>query len=130
MDKENVLIGHIMVDLDLYLITKDLSIEEKANYYDAIMKKYRHEDYRKHLITSAVEMCFKFSCLAIDKCKILGKQKQEQRSESARTAANARWNGAKKGKAKENEIFDAEEVEQFPWKAFYEPFPKHEDRKK
>ena len=81
MDKENVLVGHIMVDLAFYPITSTLSVEEKANYYDAIMKKYRHEDYQQHLTTEKVRMCFEFSCVDIDKCKQLHERKDKERKE-------------------------------------------------
>lgn len=147
MDKENVLIGHIMVDLAFYPITSTLSVEEKANYYDAIMKKYRHEDYRQHLITEKVRMCFDFSCVDIDKCKQWHERKDKERKEHSSKGGiksgevrRARKVNAEKqdeeatdkvqSHPKEKEIFEAEEVEQFPWKEFYEPFPKHEGRKK
>lgn len=131
MNKENVLIGHIMIDLDIYSITQNLSIEEKANYYDAIMKKYRKEEYNKHLITDKVKMCFDFSCMDIDKCKAIGKKKEELRKERASNAANARWRKEKKeSKAQaaqqdedtappSDEIPMAEQVELYPFEEFW-----------
>lgn len=139
MIKENVLIGHIMIDLDIYSITRNLSIEEKANYYDAIMKRYRKEKYENHLITDKVKMCFDFSCMDIEKCKAIGKQKEEQRKERASTAANARWRKAKKeAKAQAEQtdeetaplsgeipLADVEEVEQYPFEEFWKIYKKN-----
>lgn len=133
MDKENVLIGHIMMDLDIYSITRNLSNEEKASYYDAIMKKYRNEKYGNHLINDKVKMCFDFSCMDIEKCKTIGKQREEQRKERASTAANARWRKAKKEAREQAEqqgtedaspsdeipLVDVEEVEKYPFEEFW-----------
>lgn len=142
MDKENVLIGHIMIDLDIYSITQNLSIEEKANYYDAIMKKYRKEEYNKHLITDKVKMCFDFSCMDIDKCKAIGKKKEELRKERASNAANARWRKEKKeSKAQaeqqdeniappSDEIPMAEQVELYPFEEFWNIYDKNVGKRK
>lgn len=138
MDKENVLIGHIMIDLDIYSITRNLSNEEKASYYDAIMKKYRNEKYENHLINDKVKMCFDFSCMDIDKCKTIGKQREEQRKERASTAANARWSKAKKEAREQAEqqgtgdaspsdeipLVDVEEVEKYPFDEFWKIYGK------
>ena len=136
MDKENVLIGHIMMDLDIYSITRNLSNEEKASYYDAIMKKYRNEKYENHLINDKVKMCFDFSCMDIDKCKTIGKLREEQRKERASTAANARWRKAKKEAREQaeqqgtddaspsDEIPLVDDVEQYPFEEFWKIYGK------
>lgn len=103
MDKENVLVGHIMVDLAFYPITSTLSVEEKANYYDAIMKKYRHEDYQQHLITEKVRMCFDFSCVDIDKCKQWHERKDKDRKEHSSKGGIKSGEVRRAKKAKESE---------------------------
>lgn len=122
-----------MMDLDIYSITRNLSNEEKASYYDAIMKKYRNEKYENHLINDKVKMCFDFSCMDIEKCKTIGKQREEQRKERASTAANARWRKAKKEAREQAEqqgtedaspsdeipLVDVEEVEKYPFEEFW-----------
>lgn len=122
-----------MMDLDIYSITRNLSNEEKASYYDAIMKKYRNEKYENHLINDKVKMCFDFSCMDIDKCKTIGKLREEQRKERASTAANARWRKAKKEAREQAEqqgtgdaspsdeipLVDVEEVEKYPFEEFW-----------
>lgn len=127
-----------MMDLDIYSITRNLSNEEKASYYDAIMKKYRNEKYENHLINDKVKMCFDFSCMDIDKCKTIGKQREEQRKERASTAANARWRKAKKEAREQAEqqgtgdaspsdeipLVDVEEVEKYPFEEFWKIYGK------
>ena len=142
MDKENVLIGHIMMDLDIYSITRNLSNEEKASYYDAIMKKYRNEKYENHLINDKVKMCFDFSCMDIDKCKTIGKLREEQRKERASTAANARWRKAKKEAREQaeqqgtddaspsDEIPLVDAVEQYPFEEFWNIYDKNVGKRK
>ena len=142
MDKENVLIGHIMMDLDIYSITRNLSNEEKASYYDAIMKKYRNEKYENHLINDKVKMCFDFSCMDIDKCKTIGKLREEQRKERASTAANARWRKAKKEAREQaeqqgtddaspsDEIPLVNAVEQYPFEEFWNIYDKNVGKRK
>lgn len=135
MDKENVLIGHIMMDLDIYSITRNLSNEEKASYYDAIMKKYRNEKYENHLINDKVKMCFDFSCMDIDKCKAIGDKRQKERSANASKAgiASAEARRAKKEAREQAEqqgtedaspsdeipLVDVEEVEKYPFEEFW-----------
>lgn len=143
MDKENVLIGHIMMDLDIYSITRTLSNEEKASYYDALMTKYRNEKYEQYLINDKVRMCFDFSCMDIDKCKAVGERREAIRKERASKAANARWRKDKKTAEQtdeetaqpsdeiplaEAEIFEAEQMEEFPFEDFYYIFPMHRDK--
>lgn len=106
MDKENVLIGHIMVDLAAYPIISTLSNEEKANYYDAIMKKYRNESYKEHLINERVKMCFDFSCIDIDKCKAWSEIKSEEHK------ANSSKGGVKSGETRRAKKAAREQAEQ------------------
>lgn len=140
MDKENVLIGHIMMDLDIYSITRNLSNEEKASYYDAIMKKYRNEKYENHLINDKVKMCFDFSCMDIDKCKAIGDKRQKERSANASKAgrASAEAKRAKKEAREQAEqqgtedaspsdeipLVDVEEVEKYPFEEFWKIYGK------
>lgn len=129
MDKENVLIGHIMMDLDIYSITRTLSNEEKASYYDALMTKYRNEKYEQYLINDKVRMCFDFSCMDIDKCKAVGERREAIRKERASKAANARWRKGKKTEEQADEeaappsddipLTDVEEVERYPFEEFW-----------
>lgn len=106
MIKENVLIGHIMIDLAAYPIISTLSIEEKANYYDAIMKKYRKEEYKQHLINEKVKMCFDFSCIDIDKCKAWSEIKSEEHK------ANSSKGGVKSGETRRAKKAAREQAEQ------------------
>lgn len=144
MIKENVLIGHIMIDLAAYPIISTLSIEEKANYYDAIMKKYRKEEYKQHLINEKVKMCFDFSCIDIDKCKAWSEIKSEEHK------ANSSKGGVKSGETRrakkaareqaeqtdketappsdDTPLVGVEEVEQYPFEEFYSVFPMHRDK--
>lgn len=138
MAKEDVLIGHILLDLAAYPMMRDLSDKEKASYYDAIMSKYREEDYEQFLINDRVKYCFGFTCLDIDKCQKWHQQKTEERSQNGQKAANGRWHpeGKSKTKQQQPELFkeeaaseeedvplvEAEEVEPYPFVEFWNTF--------
>lgn len=135
MDKENVLIGHIMIDLAAYPIISTLSAEEKANYYDAIMKKYRNEKYENHLINERVKMCFDFSCIDIDKCKAWNEAKNQDHKmnsskggiksgETRRAKKEVREQAEQQGTedaspSDEIPLVDVEEVEKYPFEEFW-----------
>lgn len=146
MDKENVLIGHIMVDLAAYPIISTLSNEEKANYYDAIMKKYRNESYKEHLINERVKMCFDFSCIDIDKCKAWSEIKSEEHKANSSKGGvkSGETRRAKKAAREQTEqtdeeaappsddipLTDVEEVERYPFEEFWKIYGKevgHDD---
>ena len=137
MTKEDVLIGHILLDLAAYPMMKDLSDKEKASYYDAIMSKYREEDYEQFLINDRVRYCFGFTCLDIDKCRAWNQQKSEVRSKNSQKAAEERWHPKDKPKAEQQpELFkeeaaseeddvplvEVEEVEPYPFVEFWNTF--------
>lgn len=140
MAKEDVLIGHILLDLAAYPMMRDLSDKEKASYYDAIMSKYREEDYEQFLINDRVKYCFGFTCLDIDKCRKWHLQKTEKRSQNGQKAADERWHPKDKPKTKQqqqqSELFkeeaasedddvplvEAEEVEPYPFVEFWNTF--------
>lgn len=138
MAKEDVLIGHILLDLAAYPMMRDLSDKEKASYYDAIMSKYREEDYEQFLINDRVKYCFGFTCLDIDKCQKWHQQKTEMRSQNGQKAADERWHpeGKSKTKQQQPELFkeeaaseeedvplvEAEEVEPYPFVEFWNTF--------
>lgn len=136
MAKEDVLIGHILLDLAAYPMMRDLSDKEKASYYDAIMSKYREEDYEQFLINDRVKYCFGFTCLDIDKCQKWHQQKTEKRSQNGQKAADERWHPEGKSKTKQQpELFkeeaaseddvplvEAEEVEPYPFVEFWNTF--------
>lgn len=137
MAKEDVLIGHILLDLAAYPMMRDLSDKEKACYYDAIMSKYREEDYEQFLINDRVKYCFGFTCLDIDKCQKWHQQKTEKRSQNGQKAADGRWHPEGKSKTKQQpELFkeeaasedddvplvEAEEVEPYPFVEFWNTF--------
>lgn len=137
MTKEDVLIGHILLDLAAYPMMRDLSDKEKASYYDAIMSKYRDEDYEQFLINDRVRYCFGFTCLDIDKCRKWHQQKTEKRSKDGQDAAEKRWHpeGKSKTKQQQPELFkeenaskddvplvEAEEVEPYPFVEFWNTF--------
>lgn len=140
MDKENVLIGHIMIDLAAYSIISTLSAEEKANYYDAIMKKYRNEKYENHLINERVKMCFDFSCIDIDKCKAWNEAKNQDHKmnsskggiksgETRRAKKEAREQAEQQGTedaspSDEIPLVDVEEVEKYPFEEFWKIYGK------
>lgn len=136
MAKEDVLIGHILLDLAAYPMMRDLSDKEKASYYDAIMSKYREEDYEQFLINDRVKYCFGFTCLDIDKCRKWHQQKTEKRSKDGQDAANERWHPKGKSKAEQKQqpelfkeeaasegdgvpLVEAEEVEPYPFERFW-----------
>lgn len=112
MAKEDVLIGHILLDLAAYPMMRDLSDKEKASYYDAIMSKYREEDYEQFLINDRVKYCFGFTCLDIDKCRKWHQQKTEKRSKDGEDAANKRWHPEDKPKAEKRRKREAEQQQQ------------------
>lgn len=140
MTKEDVLIGHILLDLAAYPMMKDLSDKEKASYYDAIMSKYREEDYEQFLINDRVRDCFGFTCLDIDKCRAWNQQKSEVRSKNSQKAAEERWHTKDKPKAKQKQqqpelfkeeaaseeddvpLVEVEEVEPYPFVEFWNTF--------
>lgn len=145
MAKEDVLIGHILLDLAAYPMMRDLSDKEKASYYDAIMSKYREEDYEQFLINDRVKYCFGFTCLDIDKCRKWHQQKTEKRSKDGEDAANKRWHPEDEPKTEQRrkretkqqtELFkeeaasegddvplvEAEEVEPYPFLKFWNTF--------
>ena len=139
MAKEDVLIGHILLDLAAYPMMRDLSDKEKASYYDAIMSKYREEDYEQFLINDRVKYCFGFTCLDIDKCRKWHQQKTEKRSKDGQDAANERWHPKGKSKAEQKQqpelfkeeaasedddvpLVEAEEVEPYPFVEFWNTF--------
>lgn len=139
MTKEDVLIGHILLDLAAYPMMRDLSDKEKASYYDAIMSKYREEDYEQFLINDRVRYCFGFTCLDIDKCRKWHQQKTDKRSQDGQDAANKRWHPEDKPKAKRQQqpelfkeeaasegddvpLVEAEEVEPYPFVEFWNTF--------
>ena len=145
MAKEDVLIGHILLDLAAYPMMRDLSDKEKASYYDAIMSKYREEDYEQFLINDRVKYCFGFTCLDIDKCRKWHLQKTEKRSKDGEVAANKRWHPEDKpktGQRRKREtkqepglfkeeaasddddvpLVEAEEVEPYPFVEFWNTF--------
>lgn len=146
MDKENVLIGHIMIDLAAYPIISTLSAEEKANYYDAIMKKYRNEKYENHLINERVKMCFDFSCIDIDKCKAWNEAKnQDHKTNSSKGGKKSGETRKAKKEAREqaeqqgtedaspfDEIpfVDVEEVEKYPFEEFWNIYDKNVGKRK
>lgn len=136
MAKEDVLIGHILLDLAAYPMMRDLSDKEKASYYDAIMSKYREEDYEQFLINDRVKYCFGFTCLDIDKCQKWHQQKIEKRSQNGQKAADERWHPKDKPKTKQQQqpelfkeeaaskdddvpLVEAEEVEPYPFERFW-----------
>lgn len=136
MTNEDVLIGHILLDLAAYPMMRDLSDKEKASYYDAIMSKYRNEDYEQFLINDRVRYCFGFTCLDIDKCRKWHQQKTDKRSKDAKDAADKRWHPEDKPKAKQQQqpelfkeeatsegddvpLVEAEEVEPYPFERFW-----------
>lgn len=139
MAKEDVLIGHILLDLAAYPMMRDLSDKEKASYYDAIMSKYREEDYEHFLINDRVRYCFGFTCLDIDKCRKWNQQKTDKRSQDGKNAADKRWHSKDKPKTKQQQqpelfkeeaasegddipLVEAEEVEPYPFEAFWNTF--------
>lgn len=139
MAKEDVLIGHILLDLAAYPMMRDLSDKEKASYYDAIMSKYREEDYEQFLINDRVRYCFGFTCLDIDKCRAWNQQKSEVRSKNSQKAAEERWHPKDKPVAEQQQqpelfkeeaaseeddvpLVEAEEVEPYPFVKFWNTF--------
>lgn len=144
MDKENVLIGHIMIDLAAYPIISTLSAEEKANYYDAIMKKYRNEKYENHLINERVKMCFDFSCIDIDKCKAWSESKNQDHKmnstkggiksgEVRRANKEAREQAEQQGTedaSHSDEIPLVDAVEQYPFEEFWNIYDKNVGKRK
>lgn len=138
MTNEDVLIGHILLDLAAYPMMRDLSDKEKAAYYDALMSKYREEDYEQFLINERVKYCFGFTCLDIDKCRKWNQQKTEKRRKNAKDAADERWHPEVKREYEQQQqaelfkeaaseddgvpLVEAEEVEPYPFEKFWDTF--------
>lgn len=133
-----------MIDLAAYPIISTLSVEEKANYYDAIMKKYRKEKYESHLITERVKMCFDFSCIDIDKCKAWNEVKERERKESSslggiRSGEARRAKKAAREQAEQQdeetappsyEVPEVEQVESYPFDEFWRIYDKNVGKRK
>lgn len=139
MTNEDVLIGHILLDLAAYPMMRDLSDKEKASYYDAIMSKYREEDYEQFLINDRVRYCFGFTCLDIDKCRKWHNQKTEKRKADGQKGGEQKAKNRRKREAEQQQqpelfkeeaasegddvpLVEAEEVEPYPFVKFWNTF--------